>query len=286
LRRAGKPWTIPLPEKCKTFDHVARLGSEFQFPLPEELSSFHASSATSTALNYLLSIIACADPQRGQNGRSTMSTQVIDLTLTAYHGMRGVEISPNTSIENEGFNTTHLRLYSHAGTHADAPRHFLPDGRTLEAVDLNKCVGPALVIDVTHKTPNSLITVEDLGDRAQEVEPGSRVLLASGWDAHAELADYRTDFPRISRELARWLVGRGVWLVGVEMPSVAALSDRAELTEVHQILLRGEVVIVECLTRLRELPSEVFFIALPLKIQGGDGSPVRAVAVLGPKPSD
>jgi kynurenine formamidase len=209
-----------------------------------------------------------------------VSTHTIDLTLTAYHGMRGVEIFPNTSIEQEGFNTTQLKLYSHAGTHADAPRHFLQDGRTLEHVDLNKCVGPALVIDVSHKQPNSLITVADLGERAAQIGPGTRVLLYTGWDQHAALPDYRTSFPRIARELARWLVERGVWLVGMEMPSVASLQDRQELTEVHQILLRGEVVIVECLINLRLLPPEVFFIALPLKIQGGDGSPVRAVALV------
>lgn len=209
-----------------------------------------------------------------------MPTQVIDLTLTAYHGMRGVEITPNTSIEGEGYNTTNLKLYSHAGTHADAPRHFLNDGMTLEHVDVNKCIGPALVIDVSHKGPNDFITVADLGERAAQVGPGARVLLYTGWDTHAEQPDYRTSFPRISRELARWLVERGVWLVGVEMPSVAALHDRAELTEVHQILLRREVVIVECLTNLRLLPPEVFFVALPLKIKGGDGSPVRAVAII------
>jgi kynurenine formamidase len=209
-----------------------------------------------------------------------MTQRVIDLTLTAYHGMRGVEIHPNTSVEREGFNTTNLKLYSHAGTHADAPRHFLNDGLTLESVDLHQCVGPALVIDVTHKAPNSLITVADLGAQANAIGPGSRVLLHTGWSAHAELPDYRTSFPRISRELAHWLVARGVWLVGVEMPSVAALHDKTELTEVHQILLHGAVVIVECLTNLHELPPQVYFIALPLKIQGGDGSPVRAVALI------
>jgi kynurenine formamidase len=52
------------------------------------------------------------------------------------------------------------------------------------------------------------------------------------------------------------------------------------LADVHRTLLRGQVVIIECLTNLRLLPSDVFFIALPLKIQGGDGSPVRAVAVI------
>lgn len=209
-----------------------------------------------------------------------MGQRIVDLTLTAYDGMRGVAISPNTSTANEGYNTTNLTLYSHAGTHADAPRHFLDGGMTLESVDPHKCVGPALVIDVSHKQPDSLITVADLGARAAEIGPGARVLLYTGWDAHAELPDYRTSFPRISPELAGWLAARGVWLVGVETPSVAALHDRAELTEVHQTLLRSEVVIVECLTNLRLLPSQVFFIALPLKIQGGDGSPVRAVALI------
>jgi kynurenine formamidase len=207
-----------------------------------------------------------------------MNTHLIDLTLTAYHGMRGVEIHPHTHLDQEGYNTTQLKLYSHAGTHADAPRHFLRDGLTLEQVDIHQCVGPALVINVAHKAPNSLITVADLGSRAAEIQPGARVLLYTGWDQHAELPDYRTHFPRISRELAHWLVERGVWLVGVETPSVAALHDRQELTEVHQILLAGQVVIVECLCNLHRLPSTVFFIALPLKIQGGDGSPVRAVA--------
>ena len=209
-----------------------------------------------------------------------MPQQIIDLTLTTYHGMRGVEISPNTSTMQEGYNTTLLHLYSHASTHADAPRHFLNDGKTLEAVDLQKCVGPALVIDVTHRAPNDLITVADLGQRAADVMPGSRVLLHTGWSSHAELPDYRTHFPRISRELAHWLVAKGVWLVGVEMPSVASIQDKVELTEVHQILLGAEIVIVECLTNLHLLPAEVFLIALPLKIKGGDGSPVRAVALV------
>ncbi len=209
-----------------------------------------------------------------------MPERLIDLTIAAYHGMRGVEIAPNTSIAKEGFTTTQLKLYSHAGTHADAPRHFLADGKTLEQVDPDKCVGPALVIDVSHRGANELITVADLGERAREIGPGSRVLLHTGWAAHVDQADYRTSFPRISRELALWLVQRGIWLLGVEMPSVASLSDRAELTDVHQILLRGEVVIVECLINLDQLPATVFFIALPLKIQGGDGSPVRAVALV------
>ncbi len=209
-----------------------------------------------------------------------MSGRIVDLTLTHYHGMRGVQIVPNTSIAQEGFNTTNLTLYSHAGTHMDAPRHFVDGGRTLDKLELAKCIGPALVIDLSHKAPNSLMTVEDFAAHAHAIGPGTRLLLRTDWDLHAELPDYRTSFPRISRELATWLVARQVWLVGLEMPSVASLQDKAELTEVHQILLRGEVVIVECLANLRDLPPQVTFIALPLKIDQGDGSPIRAIAMI------
>lgn len=209
-----------------------------------------------------------------------MNHPLIDLTLTLYSGMRGVEIHPHTRIATDGYNTTNLHLYSHAGTHMDAPLHFLTGGATIDQWDLHKCIGPAQVIDLSHKAPNSLITVADIAPHADRISTGTRLLLRTDWDAHAELPDYRTHFPRIARELAHWLVERGVWLVGVQTPSVASLADREELRDVHQILLRGAIVIVECLTNLDKLPAEVTFIALPLKVKDGDGSPVRAVAVL------
>jgi len=209
-----------------------------------------------------------------------MTTKIIDLTLTLYHGMRGVEIQPHTRIATDGYNTTHLKLYSHAGTHMDAPLHFLEGGATIDQWDLQKCIGPALVLNLTHVEPNALITVADVAAYADQIEPGARLLLRTDWDRHAELPDYRTHFPRISRELAHWLAERGVWLVGVQTPSVASLADREELRDVHQILLRGAIVIVECLANLDQLPPTVTFIALPLKVQAGDGSPVRAVAIL------
>lgn len=209
-------------------------------------------------------------------------SQVIDLTLTAYHGMRGVEIFQNTTAAVEGFNTTNLHLYSHSGTHMDAPLHFIDGGNTIDKVDLHKCTGPALVVDVSHKKLRDFITVADLGKKANEIGHGSRVLLYTGWASHAEEPDYRTHFPRISLELAQWFAEKGIWLVGMEMPSVASLleDDKEELTVVHQTLLHAEIVIVECLTNLDKLPAEVHFTALPLKVQNGDGSPVRAIAVV------
>lgn len=211
-----------------------------------------------------------------------MPKRFVDLTLTVRHGMRGVAIEPHTRIDPDGFNTTNLHLYSHAGTHMDAPLHFLAGGGTIDKWPLAQLVGPAQVIDLSTVEPHGLHTVEDLLPHAARVTPGCRLLLRSDWSLHAELPDYRPDMPRISVGLARWLVERQVALVGVETPSVASLrpENKAELTEVHRTILGGGIVIVESLTNLRELRQEsVEFIALPLKIDGGDGSPVRAIAI-------
>ncbi len=193
--------------------------------------------------------------------------------------MRGVEITPAKTIENEGWNATTLKLYSHSGTHMDAPVHFLPGGSTMDEHDLNRLIGPAQVIDLAPAQPKQLFGVEDLKPFESKVTPGCRLLLKTDWYKTFGTPQYRDELPRISRELAHWLVEREVALVGVEAPSVADVNNIEELTDVHQILFRGGVVIVESLAYLDQLQSdEVQFIALPLKIMGGDGCPVRAVA--------
>lgn len=204
----------------------------------------------------------------------------IDLTLMVTPEMRGVEIHTRTRFAEDGYNTTNLHLYSHSGTHLDAPLHFMPDGSTLDWMPLQKCVGTAVVLNLSHKSPRSLITIADMQPIADQIGHGSRLLLRTDWDDHANLPDYRTHFPRISLELAEWLATRKIWLIGLETPSVASLQDKKELTDVHQALLKEEIVIVESLSNLRQLPNEVFFIALPLKIKGGDGSPIRAIALV------
>jgi kynurenine formamidase len=198
-----------------------------------------------------------------------MAQRIVDLSLTFRNGMRGVTMEPHTSVAEQGYNTSMLHLYSHAGTHMDAPLHWLDGGRTIDHLDLDKCVGPAQVIDLAYKLPNSLITVDDLLPHADRVTAGARLLLRSDWDLHAEQEDYRTHMPRISAELARWLVERQVLFIGLETPSVASLRPENfdELQEVHQILLRAEIVIVECLANLRLLLNDVVhLIALPLKL--------------------
>nr|WP_221435314.1 cyclase family protein [Algisphaera agarilytica] len=205
---------------------------------------------------------------------------MIDLTLPVDDTMRGVDISVARRLEVEGWNATTLSLYSHSGTHMDAPHHFLPGGATLDQQDLSVCVGPATVINLAPAEPKQLITVEDLGGLAGSIETGARLLFRTDWYKRYGTDAYRDELPRISLELAHWLVEHQVAMIGVEPPSVADVNNMEELTEVHQTLFRGGVLIVEGLAYLDQLESTaVEFTALPLKINGGDGSPVRAIAI-------
>ncbi len=204
----------------------------------------------------------------------------VDISLTIDDNLRGATIAPAKSRAVDGWNATTLSLYSHCGTHMDAPRHFLDDGATIDQQSLDACCGPAWVIDLTPVEPRELIGVQRLAAWTDRIQAGDRLLLRTDWHRRVGSKEYRDALPRISPELAQWLVERGVALLGVEPPSVADVNDLDELTEVHQTLFRGGIVIVEGLANLDQLSGDlVEFIALPLRVAGGDGTPVRAIAV-------
>lgn len=206
--------------------------------------------------------------------------RVIDLSLPITNSMRGVDLSVAKRLEVDGWNATTLELYSHCGTHMDAPYHFLPGGATIDQQDLSTCIGPAFVINLAPAEPRQLIGVDDLAPVRDQLKSGSRILFRTDWYKRHGTAAYRDELPRISIELARWLAEQQVGMIGVEQPSVADVNDRQELTDVHQTLFRGKVLIVEGLANLDQLnQTQVQFIALPLNMPGIDGSPVRAVAI-------
>jgi kynurenine formamidase len=206
--------------------------------------------------------------------------RIVDLTLPLESSMRGVAIEPARKLATDGWNATTLSLYSHCGTHMDAPRHFLPEGATIDSLPLEACIGPARVVDLTPVRPRERITVDRLGPCRQEIRPGDRLLIRTDWSRRHGTPDYRDQLPRIDLELARWLVDRGVALLGVEPPSVADVNSPQELTAVHRVLLEAGVIIVEGLANLDQIKSEtVELIVLPLAVRGGDGAPVRAVAI-------
>jgi len=210
-------------------------------------------------------------------------SRIIDLTLPLKPGMRGVEITPKFTVAREGWNTSTLSLYSHAGTHMDAPVHFEAGPGTIDRQPLPRCMGRAWLVNLAGITPKALIEIASLGDVADNFQSGDSLLLRTDWSKHVDHpAVYRDGLPRISDALADWCVSRKVKLLGVEPPSVADVANLSEVTRIHKILLGGGVTIVEGLCQLDQLRERlVFFVALPLKPLGGDGSPCRALAIEG-----
>jgi len=207
--------------------------------------------------------------------------RIIDLTLTLGNGMRGVEFETVKTVERDGWNARTLHLYSHAGTHMDAPAHFAVGPETIDQIPLDRCMGPAWVLNLDGFEAKALIGMAQLGGVEDRFQPGESLLLRTGWSRHVDEPQYyRDNLPRVAEELARWCVERKVKLLGVEPPSVADVNNREELTHIHKILLGGGVTIVEGLTNLDQVQTEkVFFAALPLKIASGDGTPCRAFAI-------
>jgi len=206
--------------------------------------------------------------------------RVIDLTLPLASGAKGISIEPANRLETDGWNASTLCLYSHCGTHIDAPVHFGVGTETIDAINVANFTGPAWVADVRPIGPRALIEPQHLGDIAEKFKPGESLLICTGWSAYYKREQYREELPRISEGLAQWCVEKKVKMLGVEPPSVADVNNIDELTTIHKILFGGGVIVVEGLANLTSVSKQqVTFIALPLKVAGGDGAPVRAVAI-------
>ncbi len=209
--------------------------------------------------------------------------RLIDLTLPLLPGARGVAAEPKYTVTRDGWNASTWHLYSHAGTHMDAAIHFAAGPETIDTKSLAHCLGPAWVVNLTPTAPRAGCTIAQLGAVADRLAPGDSLLLRTDWHRHAvDPTLYRDALPRVGEDLAAWCVARRVRMLGVEPPSVGDVNNLPEVTRLHRTLLGGGVTIVEGLAHLDQLTEErVWFAALPLRLAGGDGSPVRAFAIEG-----
>jgi arylformamidase len=167
-----------------------------------------------------------------------------------------------------------LDMNAHSGTHVDAPAHFILGGAGVDALDLGVLVGPALVVEVMDADLISPGVLESLA-----IPRGTRRVLfhtrnSDRW-ARSE-PEFWEDFVAISDDGARWLVERGVRLVGVDYLSVGPFR---ETTPTHLTLLSAGVIPVEGLNLSGVAPGTYELVCLPLKITGIDGAPARAILI-------
>lgn len=215
---------------------------------------------------------------------------LIDLTQTYRDGMFSQRLFPPVSvglcrtIEQDRVNVTKLDVCVHHGTHIDAPRHFVPGGRTVAALGLEEVSGAAVALSVS-RGGGEAITAADL-ETQLPVERGDIVFIHTGWGRYfAGDPERYALHPYLSDDAAGWLLERGCKLVAMDVPS----PDMPEPVRrpgfdwpVHHRLLEAGVLIAEHLHHLDRIAGErVRAYAFPLPIEHADGSPVRMVAELG-----
>ena len=206
--------------------------------------------------------------------------RIHDLTHTYSEQIAGYSESTARTIQEDGWNAKWLRIYSHAGTHMDAPIHFNVNKQTIDEYLPSQLMGSAWLVHVEITEAQQLIELDDLGDLIERFEPFDSLLIRSNWSKKIDEPEvYRNHMPRISKQLAEWCVENKVKILGVEAGSVADVNNLAEVTEIHGILLGGNVIIVEGLKNLDLIERDkVFLVALPIKTLAGDGAPARVIA--------
>ena len=189
--------------------------------------------------------------------------------MLTWSGHESVSFDPSKGIHaGHRYQVTTLRLSSHSGTHVDSPLHFAVGDQTVDQLPLEVLIGPAHVYDFRG-------TTERTADALSQASVGAipRVLLKtdnSAWIRTGPMPDLPA---HLTEEAARFLIDRGVLLVGIDGLS----PDHPSRADVHLALLRAGVIIVEAVDLSEVAPGDYDLICLPLRIAGADGAPARAV---------
>jgi len=166
---------------------------------------------------------------------------------------------------------------THTGTHLDAPLHFIAEGKSIEALDINILVGPAQVIEIFGRDQ---ITAADLDGAG--LTPGTERVLLKTDNTRLKRKDdpaFHKDYVGLAPSGARWLVSHGVRLVGIDYLSIGPYGPVN--TETHTIVLGAGMVVVETLVLDEIAPGHYTLIVLPPKFQGLEGCPCRALLIEG-----
>ena len=184
---------------------------------------------------------------------------------TPYQLTRVLNMSEGSSV-----NLTTITMSAHTGTHVDAPLHFQDDGTPLDQVDIMPYWGPAQVISVDK--PSGGLLPADLAHVDLSLAPR---LLVHSTASHKPSTEFIREFVYPTPQLAEWLAAHGIILYGSDAPSMDDMHSNS--LPGHNALQQNGIVIVEGL-KLADVEDGVYdFVAMPLKIVGGDGCPVRAV---------
>jgi len=264
-------------------------------------------------LSSLLLLMACTTKVKIEVEPDTVADQLLQaqwIDLTHPFNENSVYWPTNTpfrhdtvfyGINNQGYFYSSFKFSAeeHGGTHFDAPVHFGNQKNTIEKVPLSQLYGPGVVVDVSKKAwdnPDYLISVDDFVTWEKEngeIPKGAIILVYTGHGRFYSDRDRylgtklsgaeavpQLHFPGLSPEAATWLTqNRTINAIGLDTPSID--YGQSSDFQAHRILCAHSLTIYENVANLDQLPAKgSFIVALPMKIEGGSGSPLRIVAIV------
>ena len=259
-------------------------------------------------LRLLVILLALVVPVMAQKSLTLPPDRIIDLTYAfdanSVYWPTAEQFKLETDFEgmtDKGYFYSAYRYSAaeHGGTHLDSPVHFAKGHYTVDQLPLERLMGPAIVIDVTRQCARNadyLVSVADFQSwerRNGRIQPGTIVLLKTGFgkyypdrksylgtDERGAAAVAKLHFPGLDPAAARWLTeNRSIKAIGLDTASID--HGQSTLFESHRILFEHNIPAFENVANLDQLPVKGFsVIALPMKIKGGSGGPLRIIALL------
>jgi len=202
----------------------------------------------------------------------------IDISVPIHNAMHGWPGNPPTFVtmhagtaKGDVCNVSAITLSSHAGTHMDAPLHFLHGAKSMDALPWDAVIGTCRVVEIKDEESIKSAELEQFN-----LQKGERILFKTPNSAKSwKKEEFDKDFVYLSKEASQYIVDRGVLTVGIDYLSVGGFYKDG--IETHHILLGAEVWIIEGIDLSNIEPGDYDLICLPIKFQNGDGAPSRCL---------
>lgn len=210
--------------------------------------------------------------------------KVIDLShklnnnMSYYSEEERAKITNFATYEKDHFNEKKLEIFSHTGTHIDAPYHMIDKAKTLDEYPVEYFMGKALLVDISEYY---LVPLEDLKENESKLKEVDFVIFRTGWDIYYGMDEYLKFYPSIDLDCAEYLASLDN-IRGIGVDTISADDFRNKNYDVHKTILGSGKIIIENLRRLEEIEDKSIFTlnALPINIENGDGSLTRAIAII------
>lgn len=208
--------------------------------------------------------------------------KIYDISIPIKTGMTVYPNNPETIIEKfadiktgSSSNLSKITMGSHNGTHLDAPLHATADAKSITDINLEKFIGNAFVYDFSHIEAGQSIKISDF-EKVKTPKNGEIVLVKTS-NSKRGYSEFYADFVYLDGDSADYLAEIGIKLFGIDYLSVKQKGSSDNRP--HSSLLNKEIPVLEGINLLEVPQDDYEFIALPLKIEGCDGSPTRAVLI-------